>query len=110
MEETSPENSEVVEEEPRTPPPKQRKVGRPAGSKDLKPRAKRAPRMLPVESVEPVESVKPVEEELPRALPHSTPFPALSTDDRTSIMLELLRVQATSRHQRKVDRWKSFFD
>ena len=103
MEETSPENSEVVEEEPQTPPPKQRKVGRPAGSKDLKPRAKRAPRMMPVEPVEPVE-------ELPRALPQSTPFPTLSTDDRTSMMLELLRVQATSRHQRKVDRWKSFFD
>ena len=105
MEETSPENSEgVVEEEPQTPPPKQRKVGRPAGSKDLKPRAKRAPRMLPVESVE------PVEEELPRALPQSTPFPTLSADDRTSMMLELLRIQSTSRHQRKVDRWKSFFD
>ena len=105
MEETSPENSEDVEEEPRTPPPKQRRVGRPAGSKDLKPRAKRAPRMMPVEPVE------PVEEELPRALPHSTPFPTPSTaDDKTSMMLELLRIQSTSRHQRKVDRWKSFFE
>ena len=91
---------DVVSELEQVPKPAPKRTGRPAGVKDTKPRAKRQPR---------VKAVTIEEEVLPRALPESRPIPTSSYDDKSAMMLELLRLQATSRQQRKVDQWNSWF-
>ena len=90
---------EVLLAEPPTP----KKRGRPAGSKDTKPRAPRKPRPPPVPEL-PEVSEPPEPPELPRVLPGSQPIP-----DGNALMLQLLRQQAHQRQTQKVNMWKSWF-
>ena len=102
------ENVETVKE-----PPTRRRPGRPKGSVDTKPRAKK-PRVVSVatEDESPALAQSTVQEtppELPRVLPNSHPIPVTSYDDRSRIMLDMLARQAHDRKTRKSQLWKSWF-
>ena len=107
--------AEEASEEPEPPeeePKPKRKPGRPAGSKDIAPRKRRAKvtqvkvEQEPESAEEPAEPEQP---ELPRVLPQSRPIPEKAYDATSARMLELLHQQTHARKQRKVDLWKSWF-
>ncbi len=107
---TVPVDQDVVVEDidaPLEPPTPKRKPGRPAGSKSKVPGKPRAPRQKRV-VVEEVPDATP-EEEVERILPGSRPIPTHGYDSRTVMMLEMLRLQADERKNRKAALYKSWF-
>ena len=96
---------EHTKERPADEPAPKRKPGRPLGAKSKepgKPRQKRA-QVVTVATVEP-----PAEPD--RVLSGSQPIPQMSYDEKSALMLALLQQQTNERKQRKVDRWKSWFN
>ena len=103
----APQEAEVTQEEPK---PK-RKPGRPVGAKSKiqgKPRAKRKV-VVHTPTPEQSEEELPTKAELPRVLQGSLPIPAMSHDQKSALMLQLLQQQAQTRRERKAAVWRSWF-
>ena len=103
VEEPIPTEEPIEAEEPA---PK-RKPGRPVGSKSKvpgKPRAKRAPRAVPVAPQSESEEEEPVE--MPRGRRR---IPDEPYDHDSAVVLAMLKQQHRARQTRKSDLWRSWF-
>ena len=89
-------------------PQPKRKPGRPVGAKSKVPGKPRAKRKVVVRTPTPEQS-EGEQEELPRVLPGSHPIPTMSHDQKSALMLQLLREQAQTRRERKAAVWRSWF-
>ena len=103
----APQEVEVTQEEPKS----KRKPGRPVGAKSKVQGKPRAKRKVVVHTPTPEESEEelPTKAELPRVLQGSLPIPAMSHDQKSALMLQLLQQQAQTRRERKAALWRSWY-